>query len=521
MSNGSQMRMSPRQKMINLMYIILTAMLALNVSSDVLDGFTQVQEGLEHTTGNVRERNDALLASLATAAVRNPDKAAAWHSRALDVRSAAGSLISAIDSLKLAIVRHADGADGNPSAIENRENLEASGIVMLNPLTRRGESLRHKVDSFRTFLSPFLSDESTRAGIMSILSTEPRRNEDGAERPWEVYRFENQPVVAAVALLSKLQNDIMYAEGEALSSLAAAVDAGDLRVNELKAFVIPESRFVMRGTPYRAEIILAAVDTTARPVINVEGRNLGASNTYSFVPTSSGAFTLNGHLDVPHQDGTTTRHDFSSDYVVLEPVATVSATMMNVLYSGIDNPVEISVPGIPAGSVSATMTNGTLTRSANGWIAKPQSVDIPAQIRVSAMTTGGNLTPVATIDFKVRRLPDPTAYIPVDPSQASQGRYRGGRALSKSALMGAEGLGAAIDDGVLDIGFRVTGFETVFFDSMGNAIPEVSDGASFSRRQKESFRRLQRGKRFYISRIKAVGPDGVERTLSPMEITVN
>ncbi len=87
--------------------------------------------------------------------------------------------------------------------------------------------------------------------------------------------------------------------------------------------------------------------------------------------------------------------------------------------------------------------------------------------------------------------------------------------------MNASGLGAAIDDGVLDIEFRITGFETVFFDSMGNAIPEVSNGASFSQRQKDSFRRMARGKRFYISRIKAIGPDGIERTLSPMEVTVN
>ncbi len=287
----------------------------------------------------------------------------------------------------------------------------------------------------------------------------------------------------------------------------------------MNAFVIPESRYVMRGSPYKAEIVLAAVDTTARPALFVDGRKLDATSTYSMVPGKSGAYTYSGYLEMPHPDGTTSKHSFTGDYVVMEPVATVSATMMNVLYAGIDNPIEISVPGLPVSSVNATMTNGTLTRNGDKWIARPSTPGQTATVNVSAKTPDGHTSQVASIDFKVRRLPDPTAFIPV--SENGSGRFRGERPISKAALMNATGLGAAIDDGVLDIEFRITGFETVFFDSMGNAIPEVSNGASFSQRQKDSFRRMARGKRFYISRIKAIGPDGIERTLSPLEVTVN
>ena len=93
--------------------------------------------------------------------------------------------------------------------------------------------------------------------------------------------------------------------------------------------------------------------------------------------------------------------------------------------------------------------------------------------------------------------------------------------MPKATLMDVGGLHAAIDDGLLDIEFQVVSFETIVFDSMGNAIPEVSAGSSFSERQRNSFRRLQRGKRFYISRIKAKGPDGITRDLSPMELIIN
>ncbi|MDE5960413.1 MAG: gliding motility protein GldM, partial [Duncaniella sp.] len=100
-------------------------------------------------------------------------------------------------------------------------------------------------------------------------------------------------------------------------------------------------------------------------------------------------------------------------------------------------------------------------------------------------------------------------------------RYKVGRPISKTILTSAPGIDAAIDDDMLNIDFQVLGFETVFFDQMGNAIPEVSQGASFSQRQKDQFKRLSRGKRFYISRIRAKGPDGIERVLSPVEVIVN
>ncbi len=398
----SNLRLSPRQRMINLMYIVLTAMLALNVSSDVLDGFTQVQDGLSHTNQNFAQRNDAVYASLETAARNNPDKAGKWHELATEVRRESHALCNTIDSLKLAIVRKADGEKGNPDNIRNRENLEASSVVMLSPVSGNGERLRQKVESFRGFVAPMITDSVTRTGIESMLSTESRKTDTSdAIRSWEAVKFENQPVVAAVALLSKLQNDVLYAEGEALSALAGAVDAGDVRVNEMNAFVIPESRYVMRGSPYKAEIVLAAVDTTARPALVIDGKKLDASSTYSFVPGKSGAYSYNGYLEMPHPDGTTSKHSFTGDYVVMDPVATVSATLMNVLYAGIDNPVEISVPGLPVSSVSATMTNGTLTRQGDRWVARPSTPGQPAVISVSAKTPDGHTSQVASIDFKV------------------------------------------------------------------------------------------------------------------------
>ncbi len=167
------------------------------------------------------------------------------------------------------------------------------------------------------------------------------------------------------------------------------------------------------------------------------------------------------------------------------------------------------------------MTNGTLTRNGDHWVAHPSKVGEDAVVSVSAEMDGRPMK-MSETKFRVRKLPDPTPYIAFQDNNGNTAHYKGGgRGLAKAQLVNAPGIEAAIDDDLLNIQFKVLSFETVFFDSMGNAIPEVSDGAQFSQRQKDSFRRLSRGKRFYISRVKATGPDGITRDLAPIEVIVN
>lgn len=515
-------RMSPRQKMINLMYIVLTAMLALNVSSDVLNGFTQVEDGLTRSNRTVADRNRAIYDQLEAFNAQNPEKGGVWYARASEVRQRTGELYSYIDSLKTTIVKTSDGEDGDVRNIRNQDDTETPSVVMLAPRNGKGKELRERINNYRTYVAAMLDDTLKRQNIENALSTAPRElRAVGKSKSWEEGMFENMPVVASVTLLSKIQNDLLYAEGEVLGTLLNNIDASDLRVNQVDAFVIPESRIVMRGSSYSANIVLAAVDTTQRPAVYVGGNRLGNDRGLYEVTTSrSGNFDYSGYIEVAHGDGTTSKHNFTSSYTVIDPTATISATMMNVLYAGIDNPLSIAVPGIPGNAISASMTNGTLTRNGDTWAAHPDKVGTEAVITVSATIDGRQQT-VATTNFRVRKLPDPMPYIAYTDSKGNPERYRGGKPFAKSLLLQTDGIAAAIDDDMLNVAYRVLSFETVFFDSMGNAIPEVSDGDKFSNRQKSSFRRLTRGKRFYISRVRAIGPDGIERTLAPMEVIVN
>lgn len=292
----------------------------------------------------------------------------------------------------------------------------------------------------------------------------------------------------------------------------------ELNVSEMDAFVIPEKTTLYAGERFNSHVVMAAVDSTQRPEIYVNGSRLQAADgRYSFTAGGVGEHRFSGYILMKGKDGEEIRRNFSQKYTVL-PVpntATVAADLMNVLYAGYANPISISVPGVPANAISATMTGGSFVAKGNGhFVATPSAVGKDVTIHVTARDKG-QVRSLSPFVFHVRKLPDPTAYIAMGTD-----RFKGG-ALSKGALMGATTIHAAIDDGLLDIPFKVLGFETVFFDNMGNAIPLASAGSNFSERQREEFRKLSRNRRFYISHIKAVGPDGITRKLpAAMEVIV-
>ena len=509
--------------MINLMYVLLMAMLALNVSKDVLNGFTVVEDSLNRTMANAMHENSNIYRDFAAQAKDNPAKVQVWYNKAVEVKKMSDSLYNYAQQLKLAIAREADGPDADLQHLVNKANEDAASHVMLAPVRGQGHKLYNAINSFRTRVCRMLINPRDRATVEANLSTTvPRSPGIPLNRKWEEYTFGNMPAVAAIMMLTKLQNDVRLAEGQVLHSLLSNIDLKDVRVNSLDAYVIPEATTLYPGQQFRSRIIMAAVDTTRRPEIYVNGRRISANGTYNFSVGGPGEYSFSGYVQMPNAAGEMIRRPFRQKYNVIAPPsgAAVAADLMNVLYAGINNPISISVPGVAQNAVSATMTNGSLTRSGDHWNAHPTRVGAECVITVTATLEGRSQT-VSTSTFRVRKLPDPTAYIAYKDSKGNENHYKGSKPFAKSLLLAANGLDAAIDDDLLNVHYSVVDFETIVFDSMGNAMPEKSAGSRFSERQKTSFRRLSRGKRFYITRIRAKGPDGIVRDLSPMEVIVN
>jgi len=507
--------------MINLMYLVFIGMLALNVSTEVLDGFSLVEEGLQRSVKSSTQRNERIFADLKSAYDANKEKAGKWYEKGSEVKARSDSLFNYAQDLKNRIVIKSDGKNGNPEKLKHPDDLNASYEIMFEHGKNDGARLKSAIDSYRGYIATMVTNPSIKNIIESNLSTEPSAKAKENKQTWEESMFWQMPVAASVTLLTKLQNDIRYAQGAVLSDLLSNVDISDYRVNKVSAFVIPESQTVMRGGFYQSNIVLAAQDSTKRPKIFVNGKFLPDDANGRFVVSagSTGTFPVTGYIQMPQADGNGPKYDFSTQYFVQEPSATVAPMLMNVLYSGIDNEIRIAVSGVASQNVNAIMTNGSLTPKGNGiWVAKPAKAGTDAIISVSAKMPDNRMQEMGKTNFRVRALPDPKPYLTVEGNALP---FDGG-ALSKAALMNVNVAEAAIDDGILKIPFTVLRFEVLTTNSMGMTIREVSNGAQFSDRQKALIRGLGRGTAVYIRGMVARGPDGLERTLkSPLEVIIN
>ncbi|WP_029904011.1 gliding motility protein GldM [Prevotella sp. 10(H)] len=514
-----------RQKMINLMYLVFIAMLALNVSTEVLDGFVLVNDNLQENIEVTNARNKQIYTDIDEAYTSNPEKAKTGYDISQDIRRKTDSLFNYIQYLKQEIAKKSDGADADIDNLKSKDNLDASSEVMISPVGGQGNKLKGLIDEYRDGILVLISDNAKKDVVSKTLSTEPneRARKDG--KSWLQASFDRMPSIAAITFLSELQVNVRQAEGEVLNNLIQNIDIKDLRVNQLSAFVVPQSNMVMRGTNYSAQIIMAAVDTTQRPTIVVNGKELPKEKNglYEFNATGTGKQSFNGYIEMMDRSGLPLRREFKQEYTVMEPMATVAPLLMDVLYSGIPNQVSISVPGVAVSDVSASaLDGGTLTSSGNGlWVATPSSAKIGQKfvIAVTAKVNGVSQI-VARKEFRIRPLPPALAYIEYNDANGSPRKFRKG-ALSRAVILNSPGIKASIDDGILDIQFTVLSFRTYSFDAMGNTTPELSNGASFSQRQIEQIRRMNRGTRFFIGDIKVKGPDGVEQETNPMQITIN
>jgi len=362
-----------RQRMIGLMYIILLCMLALNVSSEVLSGFELVDDSLTSSAQNTNAKNKVLYKDFEAYYKTNPEKTREWYMLAQDLRRRSDALYNYIDTLKWKVVRECDGKDADIHNIRKSDDLDAAAKIMLPPTGREARKLKRAIADYRDHIVLLVNDSLKRKIIMDNFSTQPSKRAKRQGHNWDSSMFENMPVGAVITMFTKLQNDIRYAEGEVLHTLTNNIDVGDFRVNQIKAYVIPSSENVVRGGAFRANIVLSAEDSTQQPRVFVNGRLLDPrkKGLYEVTAGKSGVFPVEGYIETKLEDGSVRHHKFSRKYTVVEPMATVSNTMMNVLYAGINNKVSISVPGVPGNQISASINNGSLTRSGYDWIARP------------------------------------------------------------------------------------------------------------------------------------------------------
>lgn len=510
---------TPRQKMIGMMYLVLTAMLALNVSTDILNGFKMVDDSLHSTIDATEVRNKNLYDDFDYLYSQNPVKMQDEYDKALILRQKTDSLYNYIQNFKYQIALIVDKKKTDPEArtIEGRDNLDATWEYAGNrydPVTKKtnGETLKMYLNGYRDFLIDLVNHDSVMtASLNTVFATPMGKNHDGDPISWEQSVFEGMPVGASVTILTKVQNDIRTAEGEMIQHLKGQSDASDFRVNSLEALVIPVSSYVMRGGKYKAQIVLSAVDSTKKPVYYVGSTQLGEDGIYEVGCGSTGSFKYAGELRLPKHDGTEIRLPFESSYSVGEPSVTISNTDLNIMYRDYQNKFAISVPGISTDHIRVNVAGASHTQRGNMWLITPNGSSKQVTISVQA-ELDGKWQAMGEQVYRVKELPKPGAYFKSGSVELFEGN------ISRNVLLNSDAniIASYGPEGLLDLKFTVSSFSVRTANGIWN-----TKGNKFSQEQLNQLKKLKKGAIVNITDVRAKGPTGKETTLRGMSLVLN
>jgi gliding motility-associated protein GldM len=520
MAHGKE---TPRQKMIGMMYLVLTALLALNVSAEVLNAFSLIDNSLRKTTANTVVKNDKVYTEFESAMQTNKARTEKWKKLADEVKIKTAELVVFVDTLKYKIVRTVEGPKGDPKNIQKKDDINVPGQIMVTEKENgknRGTILKEKIEAYRSFLINLVDDKKKYVELInnfnSALNTDDIVGQEKNMVPWVTANFDQLPLAGVIALMSKMQADIRNAEADMLSYLYSQIDVGSFKFNKLEAVVSSPSNYVLMNQPYSAQVFIAASDTTAKPVIKIDGGGElpieGNRGIFTGSTGSPGTKAWGGVIEVKSPaTGEILKFPFKSEYTVGQASLVVSPTKMNVFYIGVDNPVDVSVPGVPPNKVSPFVSGGgSISRSGNSWVVRVKG---PAGGKVQVGATAdldGTKKNMGSKEFRVKKVPDPVPKV---------GGTRGGK-VDRTWLSAQTGVRADLENFEFDLAFPVVGFNVSCVLKGGFAEDARSAGATFTAQQVNLMRQVQSGKKVYIEDVMAKGPDGTIRNIGSITFTV-
>lgn len=519
MSGATNCPETPRQKMIAMMYLVLTAMLALNVSADILSGFTMVDRSLTSSVESLKLKNEGLVDDMNFAYSQNPVKVGQWLDKTKEITQKSQEIFDLLQTTKINIIKLADGDEADPTGktLKNRDNLDVAGTyVGISTDKKRGKELQKAIEDYKEYLISIFKDQRHTDEFNQTFYTGKAENAHGEEADWLNATFESMPVAAVVTMLSKFQVDVLTSQQAAIEFYKAQTDASDFRVNKITAKLIPTSKNVIQGGKFHAEIALMAIDSTKTPDYYIGEEKIDTS--VLDIPCSRiGTFPISGRIDLKNKQGQITRYEWSDEYTVSAPTATVANIDMNVVYKGYANKLEISVPGVASSKLSISASGAKMKRQGNYWICSPTS-NKDVSIAIFADVEGKKQR-MGQSSFRVRTLPDPTAFLRVVDKNKNTVLYRPGHGhkVTRKELMDAK-MVAEYADGMLKAKFRIASFTMLVSDGRGGFTPLKSNGSQFSQQQKRALVKLKSGTIITFDNIKCVGAKTTTLSFSPIKL---
>jgi len=535
---------TPRQKMIGMMYLVLTAMLALNVSKDILNAFILVDEGLGKSNEILYKRNERMYTEFNKQAAINPAKAGKWRDKAEEVKAKAQRLINFIQECKVDIIKAADGVDApalhegdkiHGMLINSKDNTDAPAQIMIGA-TRNGKGFQIKdsIVALREFCISLIDLNQDTFLLRSLekgLDTSDPPVLEGQTHTWESEHFEHLPMVGVLTIMSNLQGSIRNAEAEMVNFLYSQITEGELNFNKIEATVIPNSNYVLKGSSYEAKIFLAAMDSTQDPRILI-GDALDstkqADGTYSYtvkgrvdsVPVKEGKGILSrpgnsannykyaGVIQIKSPDGRVISRPFREEYQVAEAGIVVSPTKMNVFYLGLENPVDVSVPGIPKDKIDIRVNNGNVKKSKDGYFIVPATRG-ECKLFVTA-TIDGKKKEMGFKEFRIKTVPDPIAKV---------GGVASG-SIKKTVLAAQKVVIAELPDFLFDLKFDVVAFN-IYTVQKGFVKEALSKSSQITEEQREILKGLGTKQKVFFESIKVRKPGNQIVEVGAISLTVD
>ena len=565
---------TPRQKMIGMMYLVLTALLALNISKEVLNGFVKVENSLRTTQGTLNAKVNETSTELETKYLQNQEKVKPFYDKAQQVNASSAELISYITEMKARVMAASAGDydDAGELAVGNYIGKDENGMdtvlnLALIPIKDEYQNLttfvgmaepkeplegpwkaielKQKLEAFSSQLknTSVVDNQGTRRDLPQYLKDQidetfafPTEIQEGEEVSWEHANFYHVPLAAVMPLMTKMTLDIQDIQDDILSWLLGSVDAKSYKFTNLMPLVVPESNYILRGDSFRADVLLAAFDGTNPPDIYVDSKKWNERDSslleYENIDAlpigtdglgklristrgmSLGESNYKGLIRFQGPDGNIQDFPYyTPKFTVAEPALVVSPTKMNVFYRGLPNPVEVSVPGVPGDKIDVRISgNHRLKKESDGTFTITPGTDKKANITVSAQLPDGSKKTLPAREFRVKRIPDPVPFF--------VGKTPSDRSISKQALVGADGIGAQMVNFDFDVRVVVKSF-SVSVSRDGTLVEKNSNSNRLTADMKQLFNRVSRGNVVYFEDIIVGMPDGTERQVAAMKLKVN
>ncbi len=489
MAGGKQ---SPRQKMINLMYLVFLAMLAMTTSTEVLSAFGLMKEKLIDANKRATDTNAAAYENLATKAAEQEKQYGEAKEKTDSLRTKADEFYVYLEDLK----------NKMQEGIEDRTQYETMSKTDFldnyffkgGTITANGKEFLSKVDDFRNTAVDLLGERDIASVVESRFDTKPVKNKEGLQINWLNYNYEGFPLIASLTKLTQMQADIKATESDALSALLQGELTEAVSMTNYDAMVVFEKNAYYPGEKLSGKIVLGKNDPnlTAEKVV-INGKDwpedkIKAGQVILDGPAGSvGDRDIKGSFFFKENDSLVEIPIKGGYSVIPRPnEAVISADKMNAVYRGLSNPMTISMPGVPSNKVSASAP-GLRKKSGDSYVMTPGKGS-EVTIRVTGVLPGGNKVS-SNKKFRIKDIPPAVG--------AVRGQY--GTVSMPKGSVGNVTVGALLPDFLFDLKLKVSSFK---IKVPGQPAVPVT-GTRMSSRAKKAISKARRGEVINIFDIKA------------------